>query len=337
MQPIASSKPTLSDEAAFLNAVRAAPSDQAPRLVYADWLDERADPRGELIRVEEEMRSLPAFADRYWELKPRRNGLRERADPDWLAALGYGTVVRPLFGHGVPDDWKGRWRLIREFVERWHGIPMGDIGGQADKVREAEARLGQTLPPAVREWVAFAQDLDVHAQRDHILYDIYSLDPVSGGAFCLARDIHEPELGWAVLQEDHDRPDPPVYYFALNYGRQFPHTGRTDRVESVTEYVLTNVWGRTPEQGHAMGVDVEDPAPLIRDLEATFPSHGRFKDVDIFEMDDILVQLYRGGKGLEVEVAWSLPREAVPAFLWTYAHGGGRFRGMFLRERPRTG
>jgi len=31
-----------------------------------------------------------------------------------------------------------------------------------------------------------------------------------------------------------------------------------------------------------------------------------------------------------VEVARPLPREAVPAFLWEYAKGGGRFQGMFV-------
>ena len=60
----------------FLRAIEAEPGDRTRRLVFADWLDERADPRGELIRVEEEMRTLPAFSDRFWELKPRRNELR---------------------------------------------------------------------------------------------------------------------------------------------------------------------------------------------------------------------------------------------------------------------
>jgi uncharacterized protein (TIGR02996 family) len=33
----------MTDEAAFLNAILANPEDEAPRLVYADWLDERGD------------------------------------------------------------------------------------------------------------------------------------------------------------------------------------------------------------------------------------------------------------------------------------------------------
>jgi uncharacterized protein (TIGR02996 family) len=40
------------DEATFLQAIRAAPDEDAPRLVYADWLEEQGDPRGEFIRLQ---------------------------------------------------------------------------------------------------------------------------------------------------------------------------------------------------------------------------------------------------------------------------------------------
>jgi uncharacterized protein (TIGR02996 family) len=43
----------MSDESALLAAIRAAPADDAPRLVYADWLDEHGQPeRAEFIRVQ---------------------------------------------------------------------------------------------------------------------------------------------------------------------------------------------------------------------------------------------------------------------------------------------
>ncbi|MEO8707311.1 MAG: TIGR02996 domain-containing protein [Kofleriaceae bacterium] len=41
----------MTDEAALLSAIRDAPDDDAPRLVYADWLIERGDPRGEYIAL----------------------------------------------------------------------------------------------------------------------------------------------------------------------------------------------------------------------------------------------------------------------------------------------
>src|SRR5207244_2028609 len=37
---------------AFLARIRAFPDDDAPRLVFADWLDEQNDPRGAFIRVQ---------------------------------------------------------------------------------------------------------------------------------------------------------------------------------------------------------------------------------------------------------------------------------------------
>jgi uncharacterized protein (TIGR02996 family) len=38
-------------EDAFIRAILASPEDASPRLIYADWLEERGDPRGEYIRL----------------------------------------------------------------------------------------------------------------------------------------------------------------------------------------------------------------------------------------------------------------------------------------------
>lgn len=42
------------DDEAFIRAIVDAPCDDAPRLIYADWLDERDDPRGAYLRAEVE-------------------------------------------------------------------------------------------------------------------------------------------------------------------------------------------------------------------------------------------------------------------------------------------
>jgi uncharacterized protein (TIGR02996 family) len=42
----------MSESAAFLAAIREHPDEDGPRLVYADWLDEQGDPKGEFIRVQ---------------------------------------------------------------------------------------------------------------------------------------------------------------------------------------------------------------------------------------------------------------------------------------------
>ena len=45
---------------AFLARIRAYPDDDAPRLVFADWLDEQGDPRGAFIRVQLALAQLEA-------------------------------------------------------------------------------------------------------------------------------------------------------------------------------------------------------------------------------------------------------------------------------------
>ena len=50
----------LAHDEGFLEAIRAAPDDDVPRLVYADWLEERGEPLGEFIRVQCALARLPA-------------------------------------------------------------------------------------------------------------------------------------------------------------------------------------------------------------------------------------------------------------------------------------
>jgi uncharacterized protein (TIGR02996 family) len=69
-------------EADLIAAIAAAPDDDAPRLVYADWLQARDDPRGELIALE---CRLAAGADP--ALSARADELRAAHLAAWLAPL----------------------------------------------------------------------------------------------------------------------------------------------------------------------------------------------------------------------------------------------------------
>ena len=66
-------KTAVTDPDPLLDAIRRTPADRTLRLAYADWLEERDDPRYELVRVCEAMRDVPVYSDRYWALKARRN------------------------------------------------------------------------------------------------------------------------------------------------------------------------------------------------------------------------------------------------------------------------
>ena len=79
-----------SDEQSFLSAIQAAPDDDAPRLVYADWLQRRGDVRGEFIATQctlaamDDEREDEARA----ELQARQWQLYDEHAAAWFAEVG---------------------------------------------------------------------------------------------------------------------------------------------------------------------------------------------------------------------------------------------------------
>src|SRR4051812_13666429 len=70
-------------ERKLLDAVLADPDDDAPRLVYADWLDEHDQPeRAEFIRLQIALASQPR-AKRKEELRLREKELLDRYQERW--------------------------------------------------------------------------------------------------------------------------------------------------------------------------------------------------------------------------------------------------------------
>ncbi len=143
----------MASETTFLRGIQADPSDVTVRLVYADWLDECGDPRGELIRLQEEMKTCEVWSDQYQALKPRRNQIRAVCDDDWLRTLDYQIVHRPMFSR-IPDGYENRFRLIEESIEIWHGLGISTMESTVDEsaIEETGERLGFRLPLALRDW-----------------------------------------------------------------------------------------------------------------------------------------------------------------------------------------
>ena len=75
------------EETAFLRAVLEAPDDEAIRLIFADWLEERGDPYGEFIRIQCGLTKLPPAEPRRRALVARERLLWERHAPIWKAYL----------------------------------------------------------------------------------------------------------------------------------------------------------------------------------------------------------------------------------------------------------
>src|SRR5262249_34394250 len=68
----------------FLSDILAHPEDDAPRLVYADWLEENGQPeRAEFIRLQIDLASLPEHDPRRPELRARERALLPGQEAEW--------------------------------------------------------------------------------------------------------------------------------------------------------------------------------------------------------------------------------------------------------------
>ncbi len=80
-------RPRSPEEEPFLRAIAEDPGDEATRLVYADWLEERGDPLGEYLRLRCQAKGL----------EERRRALWEQHGAAWAASLP------PAVWAGPPD------------------------------------------------------------------------------------------------------------------------------------------------------------------------------------------------------------------------------------------
>ncbi|MFO0821696.1 MAG: TIGR02996 domain-containing protein [Gemmataceae bacterium] len=100
----------MNEDEAFIRAIVDSPGDDTARLAYADWLDDRSDPRGTYLRAEHEWAATHDPSE--------RDTLRQLAktlDPVWVARISRPPV-------GVCCD------HVR-FIERGPVITLHDIAG----------------------------------------------------------------------------------------------------------------------------------------------------------------------------------------------------------------
>src|SRR5262245_35037410 len=91
----------MSSEESFMKAILQAPDDDALRLVYADWLEERGDPRGEFIRIQCERARGDSRTDH--QLLLREKELRAHYGGQWAGRLR-DLVGGYDFGRGLVED-----------------------------------------------------------------------------------------------------------------------------------------------------------------------------------------------------------------------------------------
>ena len=74
-------------EQAFLQAIRRQPGRSDIRLVYADWLIDHGDPRGEFIHCQVQAQRLPRGSPRRLDREARAHDLLLVHEADWLGPL----------------------------------------------------------------------------------------------------------------------------------------------------------------------------------------------------------------------------------------------------------
>jgi uncharacterized protein (TIGR02996 family) len=84
----------------LLRAVIEHPEDDARRLVYADFLQQRGDPQGELIAVQCRLASLAADAPGRGDLETRAKALLDEHAATWTAQLG-DAITRVTYHRGL--------------------------------------------------------------------------------------------------------------------------------------------------------------------------------------------------------------------------------------------
>jgi uncharacterized protein (TIGR02996 family) len=102
------SAPFTDDDKAFLRTILSNPAELTAWLVYADWLDERDDPRAAFVRL------MVRFGDRdlsqtdRFGVESQLEELRPALDPDWVAIFDRPRIENcdELFAFRCPKKWE---------------------------------------------------------------------------------------------------------------------------------------------------------------------------------------------------------------------------------------
>jgi uncharacterized protein (TIGR02996 family) len=182
----------MSTEEGFLDALRKDPFDDVARLIYADWLEEQGDARGEYLRLELELSGLADDDLRLAELEQRGRQLRAGIGMDWLCQagkpfdlwlLGYSRhgkiavikAIRELTGVGLAEGKRLSETLPARILSR---RTRAEVEEGRDRLGQAAEELNRYLPGEVRVCIRPADAIS--PEPEHVRP---RLPPLSSGPF----------------------------------------------------------------------------------------------------------------------------------------------------------
>ncbi|MBN9121598.1 MAG: TIGR02996 domain-containing protein [Planctomycetes bacterium] len=131
------------EQAALLAAIVAEPDEDAPRLVYADWLQEHGDDeQAQFVRDSIALEWLSGYEDEERQRAAARlDAAAERNGPRWLAALGV-TGADPVYDRGMVEavHYAGADSFAADAPTLFARVPVREltIGGVAARGAEPE-------------------------------------------------------------------------------------------------------------------------------------------------------------------------------------------------------
>lgn len=169
----------MTDENALIAGIEANPADDLPRLVYADWLEERGHAGGPYLRTELELAKLGRRSKKKAaELRVRLLELRQDIDPEWQARFDQPHLMRanptPFTPEWIGTDLPGYRNVAGTYggskytglpslpVEQFHGdwkwlLPPNHKPRHtkaAEPLMQRAAKLGLTFPPGFAEFAS---------------------------------------------------------------------------------------------------------------------------------------------------------------------------------------
>ncbi len=106
----------MSLEEEFLRDIRSHPDDDEVRLIYADWLTDQGDPRGEFIRVQVDLAARPLKRPRRAEIFRRERELLTQHQERWLEPIR--SWLEPGFPVKMKRGFLSQVRLIRDLPDQ---------------------------------------------------------------------------------------------------------------------------------------------------------------------------------------------------------------------------
>jgi uncharacterized protein (TIGR02996 family) len=161
----------MTEDEAFIRAIVDSPGDDTPRLVYADWLEDRDDPRGAYLRAEREAVVTGDIA--------RLQELAVGLDPVWVARVSMppvGVCIEhtALTGHGPllsdGDISEAERRIGVSFPADYRAFLLNYNGGYIDASLYFDTPDGPRTPQECGWWFAPIEGVRQFVLRPHEVF-----------------------------------------------------------------------------------------------------------------------------------------------------------------------